>query len=83
MGAIVGGLYASGYNARQLDSIFNVVDSDALLQDYIPRTSKNFFEKRNDEVYALTLPFNKFKVGVPTALSKGLYNYNLLSRLTS
>lgn len=83
MGAIVGGLYASGYNARQLDSIFNVVDSDALLQDYIPRTSKNFFEKRNDEVYALTLPFNKFRVGVPTALSKGLYNYNLLSRLTS
>ena len=83
MGAIIGGLYASGYNARQLDSIFSVVDSDALLQDYIPRTSKNFFEKRNDEVYALTLPFNKFRVGVPTALSKGLYNYNLLSRLTS
>lgn len=83
MGAIVGGLYASGYNARQLDSIFSVVDSDALLQDYIPRTSKNFFEKRNDDVYALTLPFNKFRVGVPTALSKGLYNYNLLSRLTN
>ncbi|MCG2612252.1 patatin-like phospholipase family protein [Flavobacterium sp. SM15] len=83
MGAIVGGLYASGYNARQLDSIFKVVDSDALLQDYIPRSSKNFFEKRNDEVYAVTLPFKNYKVGVPTALSKGLYNYNLLSRLTS
>ncbi|MEW5677448.1 patatin-like phospholipase family protein [Flavobacterium enshiense] len=82
MGAIVGGLYASGYNARQLDSIFSVVDSDALLQDYIPRSSKNFFEKRNDEVYALTLPFNNFKIGVPTALSKGLFNFNLLSRLT-
>ncbi|MGX7667315.1 patatin-like phospholipase family protein [Flavobacterium pedocola] len=82
MGAIVGGLYASGYSARQLDSIFSVVDSDALLQDYIPRSSKSFFEKRNDEVYALSLPFNKFKVGVPTALSKGLYNFNLLSRLT-
>ncbi|CAM3678358.1 putative patatin-like phospholipase [Flavobacterium saliperosum S13] len=83
MGAIVGGLYASGYTAKQLDSIFTVVDTDALLQDYIPRTSKSFFEKRNDEVYALTLPFNKFKVGVPTALSKGMYNYNLLSRLTN
>jgi NTE family protein len=83
MGAIVGGLYASGYSAKQLDSIFSVVDSDALLQDYIPRTSKSFFEKRNDEVYALSLPFNKFKVGVPTALSKGMYNYNLLSRLTN
>lgn len=83
MGAIIGGLYASGYSARQLDSIFREVDSDALLQDYIPRTSKSFFEKRNDEVYALSLPFNKFKIGVPTALSKGLYNYNLLTRLTN
>lgn len=83
MGAIIGGLYASGYTAKQLDSIFTVVDTDALLQDYIPRTSKSFFEKRNDEVYALTLPFNKFKLGVPTALSKGMYNYNLLSRLTN
>lgn len=83
MGAIIGGLYASGYTAKQLDSIFRVVDADALLQDYIPRTSKSFFEKRNDEVYALTLPFNKFKIGVPTALSKGMYNYNLLSRLTN
>lgn len=83
MGAIIGGLYASGYTAKQLDSIFTVVDTDALLQDYIPRTSKSFFEKRNDEVYALTLPFNKFRIGVPTALSKGMYNYNLLSRLTN
>lgn len=82
MGAIVGGLYASGYSAKQLDSIFSAIDSDALLQDYIPRTSKSFFEKRNDEVYALTLPFNKFRIGVPTALSKGLYNFNLLTRLT-
>ena len=26
MGAIVGGLYASGYNAKQLDSIFTTLD---------------------------------------------------------
>lgn len=83
MGAIIGGLYASGYTAKQLDSIFSVVDADALLQDYIPRTSKSFFEKRNDEVYAVTLPFSRFRLGVPTALSKGMYNYNLLSRLTN
>ncbi|ESU29101.1 putative patatin-like phospholipase [Flavobacterium limnosediminis JC2902] len=83
MGAIVGGLYASGYSAQQLDSIFRNIDADALLQDYIPRTSKSFFEKRNDELYAVALPFNNFKIGVPTALSKGMYNYNMLSRLTN
>ena len=82
MGAIVGGLYASGYNAEQLDSIFSNVDIDALLQDYTPREAKSFYEKRNDEIYALTLPFNKFKLGLPKGLSKGLYNFNLLSSLT-
>jgi NTE family protein len=82
MGAIVGGLYASGYNAEQLDSIFLNVDIDALLQDYTPRESKSFYEKRNDEIYALSLPFNKFKLGLPSGLSKGLYNFNLISSLT-
>jgi len=82
MGAVVGGLYASGYNARQIDSIFKSTDFDELLKDYIPRSSKNFFEKRNDELYAISLPFNKFRIGIPTALSKGMYNYNLLAKLT-
>ena len=82
MGAVVGGLYASGYNATQIDSIFYNTDFDQLLQDYIPRSSKNFYEKRNDEMYAITLPFNKLKIGIPIALSKGMYNYNLLSKLT-
>ena len=82
MGAIIGGLYASGYKAYQIDSIFKTTDYDALIQDYIPRSSKNFYEKRNDELYALSLPFNGGKIGIPRALSKGLYNYNLISKLT-
>jgi NTE family protein len=82
MGAVVGGLYALGYNASQLDSIFSETDFDELLSDYIPRQTKNFYEKRNDEVYSLVLPFNKYKIGIPEALSKGLYNFNLLSRVT-
>jgi NTE family protein len=82
MGAVVGGLYASGYSATQIDSIFYNTDFDELLQDYIPRSSKSFYEKRNDQLYAITLPFNKLKIGIPIALSKGMYNYNLLSKLT-
>ncbi len=82
MGSVVGGLYASGYTGMQIDSIFRATNFDELITDYIPRTSKNFFEKRNDEMYAFTLPLNKFKISIPTALSKGMYNYNLLVRLT-
>ena len=82
MGAVIGGLYASGYSATQIDSIFRVTNFDELLQDYIPRSSKSFYEKQNDELYAISLPFKKFSIGVPIALSKGMYNYNLLTRLT-
>lgn len=82
MGAIIGGLYASGYSGKDLEYLFNHVDIEALLQDYTPRNSKSFYEKRNDEIYAVTLPFYKFKVGLPSGYSKGLYNFNLLSKLT-
>lgn len=82
MGAVVGGLYAVGYNASQIDSIFQVTNFDELINDFIPRSSKNFYEKGNDELYALVLPFNKFSIGIPEALSKGMYNFNLLSRIT-
>ena len=82
MGAIIGGLYASGYSASQLDSIFKDTDFDALIQDFVPRNNRTFYEKRNDEMYAISLPFQKFRISVPKGLSKGLYNYNLLSKLT-
>lgn len=82
MGAVIGGLYASGYNATQIDSIVRVTNFDNLLIDYIPRSSKSFYEKRNDELYALILPFDNFKIGAPQSLSKGMFNYNLFNELT-
>ncbi len=80
MGAIVASLYASGYSATQLDSLFRNLDFAALIQDDIPRSSKSFYEKENDERYALTLPFDKFKVSTPEAFSGGQNVYNLLAR---
>ncbi|MEC8830933.1 MAG: patatin-like phospholipase family protein, partial [Bacteroidota bacterium] len=56
MGAIVGELYASGYSAQQLDSIFRTTDFTDLIQDNVPRSAKNFYEKDDSERYALTLP---------------------------
>lgn len=83
MGAIVGALYASGYSAKQLDSIFQVVDFDKLIQDELPRSVKSFYEKEDEERYAVTLPFNNFKLGFPSSISKGQNIYNLLARLLS
>ena len=65
MGAIVGGLYAAGYSATELDSIFRNTDFTNLIQDNLPRDAKSFYEKRVSEKYALTLPFNNFRISFP------------------
>ncbi len=82
-GAIVGGLYAAGYTAVQIDSIFKATDFVELIQDDIPRSAKTFFEKDEAEKYAITLPFDNFKIALPTSISKGQNVYNLFSKLTS
>ena len=83
MGAIIGALYASGYSANQLDSIFKQTNFSTLIRDNLPRSAKTFYEKEESEKYSLILPFDKFKIGFPSGLSKGQNVYNLISRLTS
>ncbi|MBT8294734.1 MAG: patatin-like phospholipase family protein [Eudoraea sp.] len=81
MGAIVGALYASGYSANELDSLFREADFDDLIQDNLPRGAKTFYEKEDSERYALTLPFDDFKVSFPSAISGGQRIYNELVRV--
>ncbi|WP_299528454.1 patatin-like phospholipase family protein [uncultured Lutibacter sp.] len=82
MGAIVGSLYASGYNAKELDSIVKSINFYKLLTNDLPRKSKPFYEKENGEKYALSLPIRGKKVGIPRALSEGQNVLNLLTELT-
>ena len=82
MGAIIGGLYASGWSANQLDSIIKVTDFDALMRDELPRDVKPFFEKEYGEKYALSLSVKDFKIQLPSALSNGQNGLNFFSRLT-
>ncbi len=87
MGAIIGGLYASGYSADQIEKIVVETDFFTLLQDIYPRRSKPFFEKEHGEKHAVILPVNKGKIGFPKGVSKGqnvlgFFNY-LLSPVDS
>ncbi len=82
MGAIVAGLYAAGYNGKQLDSILHTINYQKILSRELPRKSKPFYEKENGEKYVLVLPIRKGKVGIPVALSGGQNLLNLLTRLT-
>ena len=82
MGAVVGALYASGYTGQQLDSIIRSTNFNILISDKVPRNSKTFYERKNSEKYVLTLPFNNFKIQLPSSISRGQNVFNLLSKLT-
>lgn len=81
MGAFVGGLYASGYTATELDSVFREVNFTNLIRDKVERSQKTNYERQADERYAVALPFDNFKLQVPSAISKGQNTYNRLVRL--
>jgi NTE family protein len=81
MGAIVGALYASGYRANELDSIFSQINFNSLIQDDFSRASKTFYEKEDAERYAISLPFDGYKISLPQAISGGQKVYNELVSL--
>ena len=57
MGAIVGGLYAVGYSANEIDSLVKLQDWNLLLSDRVKRSNLSFPEKENSERYIISLPF--------------------------
>ena len=79
MGAIVGGLYASGYSATQIEQIILETDFLKLLRDENPRRTKPFFTKEFEENEFVSFPVKDWKVGLPRAISRG---QNILSFLT-
>ncbi len=81
MGAIIGGLYASGYSANQIEEIVNNTDFESLMVDKIPRKYKPYFHKKYHEKTALTLPIKKGKLELPLGLSKGQQMLNMLTNL--
>ncbi|MDR3273688.1 MAG: patatin-like phospholipase family protein [Flavobacteriaceae bacterium] len=81
IGAIVGGLYAAGYSPSQIRQIIKKTDFTMLFiqekeRDFIP-----FFDKSYKEKYLVTIPFNNFKILLPSAISKGQGPLMLLTDL--
>lgn len=83
MGAIIGGLYAYGYTAHELDSILRAADWVKLLSD-APDWRDMFYTNKTN--YILHLPWNmkdESAAFVPIGLLKGQHISNLFYTLTS
>ena len=73
MGSIVGGLYASGMDAEQIEQEMRAMDWNDLFQDYPSRADRSFRRKQDDLNYAFKakLGFNHGKIEIPLAYIRG------------
>jgi len=71
IGAIIGGMYAAGYSAAQLDSMFTRIawDEVVAIGNDTRREQLSYQQKLDSDRSLLTLRFDDFRFLVPTAVS--------------
>ena len=73
MGAIVGGLYASGMNSSEIETVVTSLDWADAFQDQIDREDRSFRRKRDDDLYLVKARagFNRGEITLPTGIVAG------------
>ncbi len=84
MGAVVGGLYASGLSASQIDELFQSVDWSDAFSDRPARAGLNFRRRREDRDFLVRLPlgFRDGRFLLPSGLIQGQKLTQLLRKNT-
>jgi len=82
MGSIVGGLYATGYTGKQIDSIVHTTDWDLMLNQYVPMDNIYIDEKDEYGHYIGEIPIKNKKMEV-TGFIEGQELLNTFMRLTN
>lgn len=80
MGSIIGGLYALGYSADQLDTIIRTINWDLVLSNNIPLDYIAYEEKEYYNRYLLELPIEKWKLKLPSGVIQGQMLGEMLAR---
>ncbi len=84
MGAIVGGLYSSGYTAGELEKIVSKTNWDEILSltDETKRTELFIDQRQSKEKSFLVIRFDGLQPIIPSSISNGQRVTNFLSNLT-
>ena len=61
IGSIVGGIYALGYNAEELDSLVRSQDWNLLMLDQMKRQGISYENKEDQDRYFLSVPFLNYR----------------------
>ncbi len=82
MGSIIGGLYAMGYSADQLDTIVRAIDWGLVLSNNIPLTYISYEEKEYYNRYLVELPIVEGKLKLPSGMIEGQSLSEVLTHYT-
>jgi len=84
MGAVVGGLYASGMSAEEIDELFRSVNWQDAFQDRPPRAELNFRRKQDDRNFLVryALGIQEDGLVLPKGLVQGQKLAQILRRAT-
>jgi NTE family protein len=84
MGAVVGGLYASGLSGREIEKLLTSVDWQDAFRDRPRRADLGFRRKEEDRDYLVNLPLGVQgrKLAIPTGLLQGQKLTQILRRAT-
>ena len=62
IGSIIGGIYALGYSADEMDSLVRAQDWNLLMKDQISRRDVSYMNKKEQDQFILTIPFMNRKM---------------------
>ena len=82
MGSIIGGLYAMGYSADQLDTIVRAIDWGLVLSNNIPLTYISYEEKEYYNRYLVEFPIVEAKLKLPSGMIEGQTLSEVLTHYT-
>ena len=83
MGSVIGGMYAMGYSAEEIEQFALSRDWDALFSNDIARKNLSIREKQEQEKYIFSFPAsNLFDINLPGGLSTGQNISLMLSNVT-
>lgn len=71
MGAIVGGLYASGLSAARIEEILTTMDWSSIADDEQPRRDRAYRRKEDDQRYVMNLEIGLRGFVLPSGLRSG------------
>ncbi len=71
MGAIVGGLYASGLSAAEVEEILTTMDWSSIADDEQPRRERAYRRKEDDQRYVMNLEIGLDGFVLPSGLRSG------------